>query len=166
MLKKLPSLLILQVTITQEHKYESEHSAFSSVSAETDVSYGGLFYSGGASGGFTKKQGNTSLTQKGSNLKITFKIRKVLVQRPWFQPSIMQYPTLGINGVPQNSWSNGELSFKDNRGLFPILPTAFVVAKDVVIHADSFTKTAQTSFESLDTHAGFKVSKRQTSCLS
>ena len=122
-----------------------------------DVSYGGLFYSGSASGGFDKKSGNTSLTQKGSNLSISFKVRKVLIQRPWLQEEILNYPTLGINGLPESKWSTGDLSFTKNDGIFPILPTAFVVAKDVVITAESYSDTAVSSFKQLATQASVKV---------
>ena len=95
-----------QVTVTQEHKYESTHETYSHVSAEVSASYGGLFYSGSASGGFDKQTGNSELTQKGSNLVIKFKVRKVLIHRPWLEPIILQYPTLGIKGLKSASWSS------------------------------------------------------------
>ena len=66
--------LHIQVTIEQQHQYEASSNTFSQTSAEAEASYGGLFFSGSASGGFTKKTGNSSLTQKGSNLKISFKV--------------------------------------------------------------------------------------------
>ena len=94
--------------------------------------------SGSVSGCF--KAGN-SLTMKGSNLQISFKVRKVLIERPWMEPNILQYTTLGIKGMKPAQWSNGSLDATTNKGLFPILPTACIVAKDIVIRADSFSDT-------------------------
>ena len=88
---------------------------------------------------------------------IKFKIRKVLIQRPWLQEEILNYPTLGIDGVPKNLWSTGDLSANKNNGIFPILPTALVVAKDVEISADSYSGTAESSFKQLTTEASVKV---------
>ena len=148
----------VQITINQVHKYESSHTTMSQVSVGTEVSYGGLFYSGGVSGGFDKQSGNSELTAEGSNLVIEFSVRKVLIQRPWFQPIILKYPTLGIKGVKTNAWSSGELGFTSNKGSFPILPTAFIVAKDVKISADSFSSTVESSFSEMKSHASVKVS--------
>lgn len=129
----------------------------SQVSAEASASYGGLFYSGSASGGFDKETGNSELTSSGSNLQISFKVRKVLIHRPWLQPTMMEYPTIGIKGLKDGAWSSGELEAATNKGVFPVLPTAFVVAKDVKISADSYSSTAQESFASLSSHASVKV---------
>ena len=145
------------MTVSQTHVYESSHDTYSQVSAAAKASYGGLFYSGSVSGGFTKKSGNTSLTQSGSKLEISFKVRKVVINRPWVEEELLHYPTIGIKGLGEGSWSSGELDDKTNKGSFPILPTAFVVAKDVKITADSYSKTAEATFKSLKSHASAKV---------
>lgn len=151
--------LHIQVTIEQQHQYEASSNTFSQTSAEAEASYGGLFFSGSASGGFTKKTGNSSLTQKGSNLKISFKVRKVLIERPWMEPNILQYTTLGIKEMKPAQWSTGSLNAKTNKGSFPILPTACIVAKDVVISAGSFSDKFNKTMESLSTHASARVRK-------
>ena len=149
----------MQVTITQERKYESSHDTYSSVSAEASASYGGLFYSGSASGGFEKKSGNSELTNKGSNLEIKFMVRKVLIHRPWLEPTILQYPTLGIKDLQPGSWSSGELNAASNKGQFPLLPTAFICAKDITVSASSYSETAEKSFSDESSHASVKVRK-------
>ena len=145
-----------KVEILQEKKYESSHSTFSQVSAETSVSYGGLFYSGSASGGYSKSSSNSSLTSKGSKLKIAFKVRKVIIQRSWLDPAILQYSSLGIRQLEVGKWSNGSLK-PDNKGCFPVLPTACIVAKDVVISAASFSDSFEKSMTQSSTHASAKV---------
>ena len=150
-------ILFLQVTIEQQHMDSATSDTFTSVSAEAEASYGGLFYSGSVSGGFNKSKGNSSLAYKGSDLKITFKVRKVLIQRPWLEPELFRYPTIGIKGLNQSAWSSGELDFQKNKGLFPLLPTAMVVAKDVEISAKSFSSKAIDSFKTMASDSSFKV---------
>ena len=154
--------LHIQVTIKQTHQYEASSDTYSQTSAEAEASYGGLFYSGSVSGGFTKKTGNSSLTKEGSDLEISFKVRKVLIERPWMEPNILQYTTLGIKEMKHAQWSTGSLNPKTNKGSFPILPTACIVAKDVVIHAGSFSDKFNTTMSSMSAHASAKVRKTVT----
>ena len=142
--------------IEQVHRHESSHDTYSQISVEAEVSFGGLFYSGSVGGGFSKTNGNSSLTKEGSNLKISFKVRKVIIQRPWLEPSVLEYPTLGIKGLDKGSWSNGKLD-KSNEGSFPLLPTACIVAKDVVIQANSFSDTFEKQFSEQSEHVSVKV---------
>lgn len=143
--------------ITKKDASSETSDTFSSVSAQTKASYGGLFYSGSASGSFSKSHGNSSLAKEGSDLKIAFKVRKVLIQRPWLEPNLLHYPTIGIKGLSDSAWSSGELDSKTNKGSFPLLPTAMVVAKDVVISASSFSTTVKESFDKMKSQASFKV---------
>lgn len=142
--------------IEQTHRHESSRDTFSQVSVESSASFGGLFYSGSVGGGFSKKDGNSSLTQEGSDLKISFKVRKVIIQRPWLEPSVLRYSTLGIRGLDKGSWSTGQLG-TSNTGSFPLLPTACVVAKDVVIQANSFSDTFEKQFSEQSEHVSTKV---------
>ena len=133
----------MQVTVEQEHLQLSSNETFSKISAEVEASYGGLFYFGNGSGGFSKSDGNNFLTKDGSKLKISFKIRKVLIQRSWMDPTIMQYPTIEIKGLDPGTWSTGSLIPEENLGTFPLLPTAMIVAKDIEISADELNQTLQ-----------------------
>ena len=142
--------------IKQVHSHESSHDTYSQVSVESKASFGGLFYSGSVGGGFSKKNGNSSLTKEGSDLKISFKVRKVIIQRPWLEPAILRYSTLGIKGLDKGTWSTGKLD-KSNEGSFPLLPTACIVAKDVVIQAKSFSDTFEKQFSEQSEHASVKV---------
>lgn len=153
----------MQITIQQEHKYESSRETYNSFSAEATVSasiipgFGGLFHSGSGGGGFGIQAGSSKLTQEGSKLKISFKLRKVLIHRPWFEPTILKYPTLGIKSLKSGTWSTGELNVTSNKGQFPLLPTAFVCAKDVTISADSYSEAAEKSFVEQSSNVSLKV---------
>ena len=137
--------------MTQQHLYQSSHDSFTKVGGGLNVGFAGLF---NISGGADREKGTKSLTKEGSNLKISFKIRKVSIRRPWFETAILQYPTIGIKGMPAGKWSTGELDPSKNKGDFPLLPTDMVLAKDIEIHADSFTETAEEKFSKLTTKAG------------
>lgn len=142
--------------IEQTHKHESSHDTYSQVAVEAEASFGGLLYSGSVGGGFSKRNGNSSLTQEGSDLKITFKVRKVIIERPWLEPAILQYSTLGIKGLDKGKWSTGTLD-KTNVGSFPVLPTACIVAKDIEIKANSFSETFEKQFSEQSEHVSGKV---------
>ena len=51
---------------------------------------------------------------------------------------------------------NGSLK-PDNKGCFPLLPTACIVAKDVLISAASFSESFEKSMTESSTHASAKV---------
>ena len=123
-----------QVEVTQQHLYQSSHDSFTKVGGGLKLGFAGLF---NISGGADREKGTKSLTKEGSNLKISFKIRKVSIRRPWFETAILQYPTIGIKGLPACEWSTGELDPSKNKGKFPLLPTDMVLAKDIMIRADS-----------------------------
>ena len=142
-----------QVTIEHTQRHDYCHDTYSQVSIEDEVSYRGLFYSKNTPG---EVDGNSSLTEDGSDLKVSFKIRKVLINRPWLDPTILHYQTLGIMGLPPGSWSSGQLNSKTNKGSFPLLPTAMVVAKDIEISVKSFSETVEAKLNETS-HGSLKV---------
>lgn len=112
---------------------------------------------GNASGGFARRSGNNLLTTTQSQIRMTFKIRKVFINRPWLTPLILNYPTLGIQGQKVGSWSSGVLD-KTNNGVFPLLPTAFVVAKDVTVSSNMYSDVAEKALSKISTHSYVRVS--------
>ena len=144
----------LQVNISQSRLSQSSEDTFSKMSFEAEGSYGGLVSVGG---GYSHEEGNSSLAVSGSNLEISFKIRKVTIQRPWMDPAVLHYPIVGIKGLPSGAWSSGELDGKTNKGSFPPIPTAMIVAKDVVIKSDKFAESLKDSFSETSAHASVKV---------
>ena len=150
-------VLIFQVIVRQEHKYQSLYHIYASVSSYPDSTHGGLFYIGNASGGFVKRSGNNLLTATQSQINISFKIRKVFINRPWLTPAILNYPTLGIQGQKAGSWSSGVLD-NTNKGIFPLLPTAFVVAKDITLSSNMYSDAAEEALSKISTHSYVRVS--------
>ena len=97
------------------------------------------------------------MAAEGSQLKISFRVRKVTIQRPWMDPAILHYPILGIKGLESSAWWTGEMDSHTNEGSFPLLPTAMIVAKDIKIHAASFSDPVSEKFSEMSVHASAKV---------
>ena len=146
-----------QVIVRQEHKYQSLYDTYISVSSFPDSSHGGLFYTGSASGGFERRNGNNFLTSTQSQISMSFKIRKVSINRPWLTPAILKYSTLGIQGQKAGFWSSGVLD-KANKGIFPLLPTAFIVAKDITVSSNMYSDVAEEALSKISTHSYVRVS--------
>ena len=133
---------------------QSTSDTFSKLSVEVAASYGGLV---SVSGGYDQEDGTSKLATKGSKLVISFKVRKVIIQRQWMDPAILHYPIVGIKGLESGSWSTGELDSKSNKGSFPLLPTAMIVAKDVVIQSDAFSSSVKSIFSDKSANVSAKV---------
>ena len=72
-------------------------------------------------------------------------------------PFILQYPILGIKGLEAGAWSDGKIDSEVNKGAFPLLPTAMIVAKDVKISSEAFATNSLVKEKGLDTTASVKV---------
>ena len=70
---------------------------------------------------------------KQSDVKISFKVRAVQINRPWLDLSVLDYT---VSSESTGSWSTGELN-ADNRGSFPLLSTQMIVAKDITVTAST-----------------------------
>mmetsp|Transcript_13433 Transcript_13433/g.20257 ORF Transcript_13433/g.20257 Transcript_13433/m.20257 type:complete len:541 (+) Transcript_13433:23-1645(+) len=126
-------------------------SAFVSVSfdssetyTEREVTYDRYFSSVGSTSNFDRPlirvtSGDPSVdegfidateTATSSSISISMRIAKVKVERPWLDLGLLRYSPLAIQGLVAGSWSTGEA---DPQAMFPLLPTAFIVARDVYL---------------------------------
>ena len=102
----------------------------------------------GAEVGHETREKHASMMCKG--MTITFQIRKVLIHRPWMEIGILQNPTLGIAGLEAGAWSTGKLE-PNNTGQFPLLPTAMIVAKNVIIKFDESSSESNETMKRMKT---------------
>ena len=142
------------MTYTSKSYSQNTNDTFTKMSGSVSGSYGGLV---SASGGFTKSDMSSSLSQSGKELTISFKVRKVIIQRPWMDPFLLQYPILGIKGLEAGAWSDGKIDSEVNKGAFPLLPTAMIVGKDIVISSEAFQDSTLVTQSGLETDASVKV---------
>ena len=62
---------------------------------------------------------------------------------------ILELPSVGMRHVPKEGWSNGSLDPRKNKGSFPLLPIAMVVAKDITISNLEMTPEQKVFYEKL-----------------
>ena len=112
-----------------------------------DPNFQGLFSFGECGkSNYTIKQ--NALTSDTTNLKFSFKLHEVAIDRPWMNMDVFQYTNIGIEGLEAGSWSNGKSKKKKNNGIFPLLPTHFLVAKDIRISAHKYDERLAMIFKS------------------
>ena len=99
-----------------------------------------------------------------NNIVISFKGRTVEIYRPWLDTSVLYYENLTLDGVQAGQWSTWVMD-PDNQGVFPLLLTAYVVAKDISVTATKFSKEVKDAFEKLNSSPGSKVDHIITLCL-
>ena len=73
---------------------------------------------------------------KHSDVKISFKVRAVQINRPWLDLGVLNNRNYTIYGEDSGSWSTGELD-ANNNGSFPLLTTQMIVAKDIAVTAST-----------------------------
>ena len=73
---------------------------------------------------------------KHSDVKISFKVRAVQINRPWIDLSVLNNKYYTVYGEDPGSWSTGELD-ADNKGSFPLLSTQMIVARDIKVTAST-----------------------------
>lgn len=121
--------------------------------AKADSSY--TSYGGGASwsaglwsvgGSVSGHKESTHFHMDASNLSLHAKIGVVRIYRPWLNEFIFRMKHWFIDATNKNGISNGQLKGNED-GLMPLIPTAFVVARDIEIEAD-FTSQDKTHVES------------------
>lgn len=85
-----------------------------------------------------------SQTVSSSKFKLSFKYCLVRVSRPWLSQALLFNREWFMRRHERGEFSTGTVV--DNHGLFPALPTAFIVARDVNIQAD-FTQEDRAAAE-------------------
>ena len=86
-----------------------------------------------------------------SALSISFEIAKVKIIRPWFDMGLLRYSPIAVTGLVAGAWSTGTV---DANAMFPMLPTSFIVARNVYISSSwsasmssILTQATNTSFD-------------------
>jgi hypothetical protein len=108
------------------------------------ASYGGGLWSVG--GSFEHSEGATHSHMDAQNVKLSAKIGIVRIFRPWLHEFLFRMNGWYINGKDAGGISNGALAGNSD-GLLPLIPTAFIVARDIEITGD-FSTEDQSHMES------------------
>lgn len=105
-------------------------------SDSTFTSYGGgLSWSGGlwsVGGSFAHDEGSTHYTMNADNFELNAEIALVRIYRPWLNDLIFRMNNWTMDGMNPGDISNGQLAANES-GFLPLIPTAFVVARNIAI---------------------------------
>jgi hypothetical protein len=104
----------------------------------------GIFWWGSRSDdGKTK---GDSASMEASEFELSAELIVVRIRRPWLNSVLFSMTEWSAKGIPQHGISNGKLKGNEST-LLPLIPTAFIVAKDVAIKAN-FTAQDTSRFTS------------------
>jgi hypothetical protein len=141
-----------QLTLSSKNLNTSANSNFSSYG-------GGASWSSGlwsVGGGFAGSSGSTNAHMDANDLTLSAKIGLVRVLRPWLHEFLFRMNGWYMSGQGKDSISNGALKGNE-KGILPLIPTAFIVARDIAITADfsSQDKSHVESSFSANAHVGW-----------
>jgi hypothetical protein len=141
-----------QVTLSSDKYYSSSSSSFSSWGGSAGVNFG-LFSIGGGAGGSSSRRNVSTDT---SSIRMAFRMARVELRRPWLDPSLLSLGGWSVQGRQRGAYSNGK-SDASNRGMFPLFPTAFVVARDIQISATWGHTDLETISKNVHGGGGFSI---------
>jgi hypothetical protein len=114
------------VTLLSSDIHTSSSSSFGSWSAGGGLNFG-LFSIGGGAG---RKWNDYSLHQDTSEFSLSFQFARVDIRRAWLKENLFTTTVWKVEGRSKNAYSTGQID-RNNRGVFPLLPVAFIVARQV-----------------------------------
>jgi hypothetical protein len=126
-----------KLTFTSAYLNETESSAAHSYGASFNVA-SGLWHASASAEGSHKEE---NYHMDAENLTIEAELITVNIMRPWFNPLILRMKSWFVTGFDVNGISNGNPT--NLTGAVPLIPTAFVVCRNVKISADFSEKDKQ-----------------------
>ncbi|TPQ18832.1 hypothetical protein [Streptomyces sporangiiformans] len=127
----------------------NESSRFSRYGAGGGVNFG--LWRVGAAGSSERRQYDLSTST--SNITISFRYGRVEVRRRWLDTALASLHGWSTAGRRPGDYSTGQVD--KNEGVFPLLTTSFIVARDIKISGNWSTSDLQ--FASQATSAGASV---------
>lgn len=136
-----------KITLKSTDLKKTASSSATSYSASASGSWGLWHASGGVSGSSEKKTAHMSA----ENLTLSAELINVTIKRPWFNPLLLKMKEWYIIGMNKGQISNADV--QNLLGNMPIVPTGFVVARNVEISADFSTEDKSFVSNSISTKA-------------
>ncbi|WP_157882571.1 hypothetical protein [Streptomyces silvensis] len=109
----------------------NEESRFSRYGSGGGINLG--LWRVGAAGSTERTQ--YSLQTETSNMTISFRFGRIEIRRRWLDASLMSLRGWSTAGRRPGDYSTGEVNDK-NEGIFSLLPSSFILARDIKISAD------------------------------
>jgi hypothetical protein len=117
-------------TLKSTHLNKNYSSFSQEYSAKASGSWGLWHAAAEVGGGSTEKKEHMDA----QNFTLDAELIFVSIQRPWFSPLLLGMKGWNVSGTDVNGISNGNLL--DPKGIMPLVPTGFVIARDAKMTAD------------------------------
>lgn len=108
----------------------------------------GLWHASGGVSGSTEKQ---TSHMDAENLTLEAELINVTIKRSWFNPLLLKMQEWYMNGITEGGISNAQV--ENLLGIMSIIPTGFVVARNVKITADFSSEDQSFVSKSISTQA-------------
>ncbi|CAG8572990.1 3737_t:CDS:2 [Paraglomus brasilianum] len=106
-------------------------------STSTSIGGSGSYQLWSIGGGYSDQHKHTTEHSSSDDSKINIDIKclKVTIQRDWLDASLLEKKFWSMEGVPKYGWSTGSIEAANRRGEWSLIPTDFIVARDIKITA-------------------------------
>lgn len=135
------SLSWTDVVIKQNSSESKTHHDVQTMNADFSTAYRFGPWKASASGGYHDKTEKLNQSSSVENLAISFQVARVEIHRDWFTSALLTYAQATVPGQKAGSICAGSLD-KADQCIFPFLPTAFLVVRNVNIY-NQFTSQEQ-----------------------
>ena len=127
----------------------AEDRKYKKLGGSVDIGYSFLGIKVGGEG----SQEKSIATGDSRGIKISFKVRSVQINRLWVSPTALRIQKWEVPGLAPGAWSTGVLD-SSNNGLFPLLTTQIIVAKDITVTAAKFSQEITDTLTKFDGKVG------------
>lgn len=136
-----------KLTLKSAYLNKTSSSSATSYSAKASGGFGLWHASAGVKGSHEKKSSHMDA----EDLTLEVELITVTIKRPWFNPLIMSMKDWWVTSVDKGGISNAKVS--DLKGIMPIIPTGFVLARNAKITADFSSEDKSFVSNSIETEA-------------
>lgn len=138
------------VVITYNSETSKMHHEISQIDSESSVNVRYGLWSVSGSGGYHNKVEKIAKGSVVDKLGFSFDIARVDIQRPWFKDGLLTYQGTSVLGCAKGRLCAGSLTkaaeyAKAGEYVYPFIPTAFIVARNINLYND-FNSEEETLF--------------------
>ncbi len=140
------------VDLSSSEMHTSSSSNFGKWNAGGSLNFG-LFSIGGGGG---RAWSTHTLHQDTTNLRLSFQFARVDIRRAWLKENLLTTTGWRVEGRGKSAYSTGKID-PTNTGVFPLLPVAFIVARQVRATASWSAVDKQTFSQTIQAGGGIRI---------
>ncbi|RZT96264.1 hypothetical protein EV201_0900 [Ancylomarina subtilis] len=136
-----------KLTFKSSYLNKTASSSATQYASEASGSWGLWHASGGVSGSSEEQRSHMDA----ENLTLEAELINVTIKRSWFNPLILKMKDWFVNGIEKGGISNAQI--ENLLGIMPLIPTGFIIARNVKITADFSSEDKSFIAKSISTKA-------------